>query len=145
MKLHSAGGQAIERDAERMRKPEFTVDSSAPYTMADLIALAEAHNPGTRAAWEQARARAAALGVARAELYPTLAAAALSQTNRGQAYLGTRFFRQTIQSFDLALDLEYTVFDFGARAGRIDAAKAQLLAVNFAFNDVHRRLIYRVA
>ena len=142
---HSAGERSLERDAERMPKPKFAVDSSSTYTLADLIALAEAHNPETRAAWERARTQAAALGVARAELYPTLAAAALSQTDREEIYFDTRFYRQTTQSFDLSLDLNYTIFDGGARAGRIDAAKAQLLAADFAFNDVHRRLIYGVA
>jgi outer membrane protein TolC len=44
----------------------------------------------------------------------------------------------------VALDLNYTVFDFGARAGRINAEKAQLLAANFAFNDTHRNIIYAV-
>jgi len=57
---------------------------------------------------------------------------------------GTRFYRQTIQSFEGTLDLSYTIFDFGARAGRIAAARAQLLAANFAFNDTHRKLIYQV-
>lgn len=142
---HSAGELDVEHDAERMRKPEFVVDSSTTFSLADLIALAEAHNPETRVAWERARAQAAALGVARSELYPTLVAAALSQTTREQVYLNTRFFRQTVQSFDVLLDLNYTIFDFGARAGRIDAAKAQLLGSNFAFNDVHRRLIFRVS
>ena len=142
---HSAAEQAVERGAARELKPEAAIDSSTTYALADLIGLAEARNPETRVAWEHARAQAAALGVARSELYPTLAAAVLSQTDREQVYLVTRFYRQTIQSFDLALDLNYTVFDFGARAGRIDAAKAQLLAANFAFNDVHRQLIYRVA
>jgi outer membrane protein len=42
------------------------------------------------------------------------------------------------------LDLNYTVFDFGARAGRIDAARAEVLAANFAFNDAHRKIIYEV-
>jgi outer membrane protein TolC len=142
---HSIGEQAFNRDAVRMRKPGFALDSTATYTLADLVALAEAHNPETRAAWEQARTQAAALGVSRAELYPALAAAALSQTAREQSYLNTRYYRQTLQSFDLVIDLNYTIFDFGARAGRIDAAKAQLLAADFVFNDVHRRLIYRVA
>lgn len=142
---HAAGEQSIERDAERIRKPPAAVDPSMTYSLADLIDLAEAHNPETRAGWERARARAAALGVARSELYPTIAAAALSRTSRDEVYLNTRFYRQTVQSFDLALDLNYTVFDFGARAGRIDAAKAELLAADFGFNDVHRQLIYRVA
>jgi outer membrane protein TolC len=74
-----------------------------------------------------------------------LAAAVLSQTERNEPYSGTAFYRETIQSFDLTLDLNYTIFDFGARGGRIDAATAGLLAANFAFNDVHRQLIYRVA
>jgi outer membrane protein TolC len=97
-----------------MRKPGFAVDSSATYTLADLVALAEAHNPETRAAWEQARTQAAALGVSRAELYPTVAAAALSQTAREQTYLSTRYYRQTLQSFDFAVALNYTIFDCGA-------------------------------
>ena len=42
------------------------------------------------------------------------------------------------------MDLNYTLFDFGARAGRINEAKAQLLAANFAFNDTHRQVVYQV-
>ena len=94
----------------------FTLDQSKTYSLAELIDVAEAHNPATRGAWEQARSQAAALGIARSELYPTLAAAALSQTERGQAFFGNRFFGQTNQIFELALDLNYTVFDFGARS-----------------------------
>jgi outer membrane protein TolC len=84
------------------------------------------------------------LGVARSELYPTLAAAALSQTIREEVLFGNRFFGQVLQDFQVALDLNYTVFDFGARPGRINAAKAQVLAANFAFNDTHRNVIYQV-
>jgi outer membrane protein TolC len=109
-----------------------------------LIDLAEAHNPETRVAWEGARAQLAAVGIARSELYPTVAAIALSQTSREEAFLGDRFYRHTMQTFEGALELNYTIFDFGARAGRIAAAKAQVLAANFAFNDTHRKLIYQV-
>jgi outer membrane protein TolC len=142
---HSPAEQSVERDAEQMHGARFAIDPSGTYSLAELIDLAEDHNPETRVAWAHARAQAAALGVARGQLYPTLAASALSQTFRIETYLNTRYYRQTLQSFDLELDLSYTVFDFGARAGRIDAAKAELLAANFAFNDVHRRLIFRVA
>jgi len=77
-------------------------------------------------------------------LYPTLAAAALSQTDSVQAFFGDRFHGQTIQNFQLALDLNYTLFDFGARSGRIDAARARLLSADFAFNDTHRIIINQV-
>jgi outer membrane protein TolC len=127
---------------ERMR--EFDLNPVKVYSLAELIDLAESHNPETRVAWERARSQAASLGVARSELYPTLAAAALSETGRAEVFFGNRFDGQITQDFQVALDLNYTVFDFGARAGRINAARAQLLAANFAFNDSHRNVIYQV-
>ena len=133
--------QAYAKDVTGTR---FAVDQSKTYSLAELIDLAESHNPATRSAWEGARSQAAALGIARSELYPTLAAAAVSQTESIQAFFGDRFHGQTIQSFQLALDLNYIVFDFGARSGRIDAARARLLSANFAFNDTHRRVIDQV-
>ncbi|HVP00284.1 MAG TPA: TolC family protein [Bryobacteraceae bacterium] len=110
-----------------------------------MIDLAEAHNPETRVAWENARAQAAALGIARSELFPTLAVVALAGVDRTESGLGSRFYRQTTPNFQLSLDLNYTIFDFGARRGRINAQSAGLLASNFGFNDVHRQLIYDVS
>jgi outer membrane protein TolC len=141
---HGVGEQSIEADAKNFREPRFSTDPTKSYSLAELIDLAETHNPETHFAWERARAQAAALGIARSELFPTLAAAALSQTSREETYLGTLFYRQTFQDFQVALDLNYTVFDFGARAGRIDATRGEVLAANFEFNDTHRRVIYEV-
>jgi outer membrane protein TolC len=141
---HGVGEQSIEADAKNFREPRFSIDPTKSYSLAELIDLAETHNPETHFAWERARAQAAALGIARSELFPTLAAAALSQTSREETYLGTLFYRQTFQDFQVALDLNYTVFDFGARAGRIDATRGEVLAANFEFNDTHRRVIYEV-
>ena len=141
---HGVGEQRIEAEGKNSRESSFSIDPIKSYSLAELIDLAETHNPETQVAWERARAQAAALGVARSELFPTLAAAALSQTSRQETYLETRYYRQTFQDFQGALDLNYMVFDFGARAGRIDAAKAEVLAANFEFNDTHRRVIYEV-
>jgi outer membrane protein len=140
----SPAEKQIEEDARGLRGSRFSVDPAQTYSLTELIDLAEMHNPETRVAWERARSQAAALGVARSELYPTLAAAALSQTTRAEALLGERFYRQTVQDFQIALELNYTIFDFGARSGRINAAKAETLASNFAFNDTHRNVIYQV-
>jgi len=73
-----------------------------------------------------------------------LSAAALAGVDRSEVPFFSQFFRQTVWDFQIALDLNYTIFDFGARRGRIDAAKARALAANFGFNDVHRKLIYQV-
>jgi outer membrane protein len=141
---HSSEEQQFLRDAMAEHIHERPDNSVKTYSLAELIDLAESHNPETRVAWERARAKAASLGVARSELYPTLAAAALSHTGRAEVDFGSRFDGQAIQEFQVALDLNYTVFDFGARRGRINAARAQLLAANFAFNDTHRNVIYQV-
>src|SRR5690349_9932941 len=144
---HSSEEQEIARYAmtemtEEMREP--AVNPVKVYALAELVDLAESHNPETRVAWERARAQAASLGIARSELYPTLTAAAIAGVHRDEIYFITQFFRQTIGHYQAELHLSYTVFDFGARAGRIAAAQAEVLAANFAFNDTHRRVIYQV-
>jgi outer membrane protein len=134
----------ITNDGKRLRPLAPPIEPNKAYSLAELIDLAEDHNPETRVAWENARAQAAALGIARSELYPTLSAAALSGVDRAEIPLGTRFYRFTIPAVQASLDLNYTILDFGARRGRIAAESAQLLAANFGFNDVHRKLIFEV-
>jgi len=142
---HSFEERQIITEARSFHLPALRIESNRVYSLAELIDLAEAHNPETRVAWENARAQAAAVGIARSELFPTLAAVALAGVDRKEAELGSRFYRQTIPGFQLSLDLSYTIFDFGARRGRINAESARLLASNFGFNDVHRQLIYDVS
>src|SRR5580698_8593401 len=141
---HSPEEAAIASEARRFGAHGFSVDGDKIYSLAELIDLAEAHNPETRVAWESARAQAATLGIARSELYPTLSAVALSGVDREEIPLGKRFYRHTDPAIEMSLDLNYTIFDFGARRGRIATESARVLAANFGFNDVHRRLIFQV-
>jgi outer membrane protein len=141
---HTSTGLKIEADAKKIPDLRFNIDVTRTYVLAELIDLAEAHNPATRVDWERARAQAGALGVTRSELFPTLASAAVSQTTRQKVLFGNRFYGQEIQDFQVEMDLTYTLFDFGARSGRINEAKARLLAANFAFNDTHRQVVYQV-
>jgi outer membrane protein len=141
---HPPEERELANDVKRFRPPALRLDPGKTYSLAELIDLAEARNPETRVAWENARAQAAALGIARSELYPLLSAVALSGVDREEIPLGSQFYRQTNATFQASLDLNYTIFDFGARRGRITAESARVLASNFAFNDVHRKLIYEV-
>jgi outer membrane protein len=141
---HPSQEREIVNEGRPFRQPAFRIDSDKTYSLAELIDLAEAHNPETRVAWENAIGQAAGLGIARSELYPLISATALTGVDREEVPLGTRFYRFTTPSFQAALDLSYTIFDFGARRGRIDAASAKVLASNFAFNNVHRKIIYQV-
>src|ERR1700723_1412179 len=79
---HSTGERQIEDAAQSLHQSKFSMEPDRTYSLAELVDLAEDHNPETRVAWERARAQMAALGVARSDLYPTVAAVALSETNR---------------------------------------------------------------
>ena len=141
---HSPEERHAANDGRRFHQAPFRIESDRVYSLPELIDLAEAHNPETRVGWENALAQAAALGIAHSELYPTVSAVALSGVDRVEVPFGSQFFRQTISGFQASLDLNYTIFDFGARRGRIDSESARVLSANFLFNDVHRRVIYQV-
>jgi outer membrane protein TolC len=142
---HSPDERQIAAETRGYLSPPPRIAPDRIYSLAELIDLAESYNPETRAAWESARAQAAALRIARSELFPTLAAVALASAERFEAPFGVQFYRQTLAAFQLSLELDYTILDFGGRRGRINAESARLLTSNFAFNDVHRQLIYNVS
>ncbi len=126
------------------RPPALVPDPSKIYTLAELVDVAEQNNPETRVAWENAKARAAELGISKASLYPTLAAVALADTNRSQLFFSPEYYRQTSGTFSPVLVVDYTIFDFGRRLQEVAISRSNLLAANFLFNDTHRKIIFDV-
>ncbi len=126
------------------RPSDVVTNPSAIYTLAELIDIAEQNNPDTRVAWENAKAHAADLGIAKATLYPTLAAVALAESTRADVLLASNYYRQTKGSFSPAFVLDYTIFDFGERSQAIAVSRNNLLAANFQFNDTQRKIIFGV-
>ncbi len=124
--------------------PAFVPDPAKIYTLPELVNLAEQNNPETRVAWENAKARAAELGISKSTLYPTVAAAVLAQTDRYNLLFAPNYIRQTLFTFSPTLELDYTIFDFGRRLDEIAISRNNLLAANFLFNDTHRKVIFQV-
>jgi len=124
--------------------PTFVPDPLKIYTLPELVNVAEQNNPETRVAWENAKVRAADLGVSKASLYPTLAAVALAQTERTNIFFSPVFIRQTTGTFAPVLVLDYIIFDFGRRLQEVAISRSNLLAANFLFNDTHRKVIFQV-
>jgi outer membrane protein len=124
--------------------PVFVPDSAKMYTLSELVDVAEQNNPDTRVAWERAKVTAADLGISKATLYPTVAALASAQTVRTDILVAPIWYRQTFYSFAPALEVDYTVFDFGRRLDQIAISRYNLLAANLLFNDTHRKIIYQV-
>ena len=123
--------------------PTYVLDSAKVYTLSELVNIAEQSNPQTRVAWENAKARAAELGIAESALYPTMAAAALAGSTRTDIFFGPIFQRQTVETFSPIFILDYVIFDL-QRPQEISISRSTLLAANFQFNDTHRRIIFQV-
>jgi len=148
--LRCAQGQPISNEAEKPFQPpsgfaskqreaaeqdrRTRIEADHPYTLSELVDLAERHNPSSRAAWENTRAAAARLGIARSDLLPAVNAVALTNTTREGILFDDVFVLQTLGIFQPMLQLNYLIFDFGARAARIDQARQQLLGANLTFN-----------
>src|SRR3984885_1785363 len=113
--------------------PGFVPDPLKMYTLSELVDIAEQNNPDTRVAWENAKARAADLGVSKASLYPTLAALALAESVRIDLFFAPNYYRQTVETFSPALEVDYTIFDFGKRTQEVAISRSNLLAANFLF------------
>ncbi|MGB8770653.1 MAG: TolC family protein [Candidatus Korobacteraceae bacterium] len=124
--------------------PAPTLDPAKIYTLSELVNIAEHNNPETRVAWENAKARAADLGITKSALYPTMAAAVLAQSTRNDIFFGPVFQRQTVDTFSPVFVLDYIIFDFGQRSQEVSISKSNLLAANFQFNDTHRKVIFQV-
>jgi outer membrane protein len=124
--------------------PAFVPDPAKIYTLPELVNLAEQNNPETRVAWENAKARAADLGISKSTLYPTMAAVVLAQTDRYNLLFAPNYIRQTLFTFSPTLEVDYTIFDFGRRLDEIAISRNNLLAANLLFNDTHRKIIFQV-
>ncbi len=135
----SAQTQAAEED------PRTSLEGDHLYTLPELIDLAEQHNPATRAAWFGARGEAARLGIARAELFPALAAVMMTDTTRSGVLFGPAFVRQTVGLYQPDLELNYLVLDFGARSARVVEARERVANANFSFNRTQLDVLFATA
>ena len=139
----ASAAQAQTRAVEQDRRT--VIDPQHAYTLPELVDLAEKHNPSTRAAWEQARAQAEELGIARSDLYPALTAVMMTNTTRDGILFGSAFVRQTIGDYQPMLEVNYLILDFGARSSRIATAREQLVSANFDFNRVQLDVLFEVS
>jgi outer membrane protein len=127
-----------------------TIDPNHPYTLAELIDIAERNNPRTRILWERARQRAEALGVEKSAYYPVLAGVAAFGDQRTiepfPKPLAPRGYTMIeIPVVQPEITLQYLIFDFGKREGRVDEALAQKIAAGANFIAANQQIAFRVA
>lgn len=120
------------------------------YDLPELIDLAERSNPQTRAAWETARAAAAAEGLVESQYLPQLSFEALGGYEHTplpapKSLIPKGFFESNSQEFIPSLALKWLLFDFGRRAASLEGARADSFVANVAFTGVHQSLVFAVS
>jgi outer membrane protein len=120
------------------------------YDLVSLIDLAERTNPRTRAAWETARAAAAAEGLVESSYLPQLSLEALGGIEHTplpapKDLVPQGYFESNTREIIPSLALKWLLFDFGQRDAKLEGARADSFVANVAFTAVHQQVIFAVS
>jgi outer membrane protein len=135
---------------ETPREGPAILDPRHPYALAELIDVAENHNPSTRTIWERAKQKARELGLAKASYYPELEGLAVFGDERlinpfPEPLAPRGYVMVEIPKVQPEVALQYLVFDFGKREASVDSAKAEKLVAGADVIQVNQALAFRVA
>ncbi len=119
-------------------------------TLAELIDLAQRHNPLTRMAWEQARLAAVEAGMTESLFLPLISATVVAGYQRFDSPLPVAVgnvdqLETSVSGVIPALTLQWLLFDFGEREATREGARHLAFAANIGFQGAHQRLIEAVA
>jgi outer membrane protein len=116
-----------------------------PLSFPAAVDLALCLNPATRSAWASARQQAAALGSAESAWLPSVTATGSESRYFGQHVDVNGLVDSAPQnSRDAALNLSWTLYDFGARGGRIKSARDLLDAAAATAGSVTQQTVLNV-
>lgn len=124
-------GSASDHDCDPMLAQE-------PLDLAAVVRLALCNNPQTHFAWANAMAQAAQVGEARAPYLPAVTADGgydRARTTGGRAQSGTSS-SGWVDTWNVAGDVSYLLYDFGGRAADLRAAQQLLVAANATQDSV---------
>ena len=113
------------------------------WSLAQLSNYALEHNPQTAAAWAGLKAQAAALGMTESAWLPTLSLN--TGFTRREAASTAGFTVPTRNIANPNLSLSYTLWDFGLRAAKVDAARAQTWVAGYTQNQNIQQVAFLVA
>lgn len=135
---------------ETPREGPAVLDPSHPYTLAELIDIAEDHNPTTRAIWERAKQKASELGLAKSAYYPDLDGLAVFGDERlinpfPEPLAPRGYVMVEVPAIQPEITLQYLIFDFGKRKANLESAKAERLAAGADVIQLNQALAFRVA
>ena len=129
--------------------PASELERHRPYTLPELIDIAQSNNPATRNAWNDARNAALAAGIAESSFLPFVSAGIVQGWQRFHnefSSLGANMTNDVSAKGNLeVLSVQWLLFDFGERAALVDVAKQGSAISNIAFTFAHQQVIYNVS
>ena len=149
-KVSSAAAVADCAARETPGEGKAVLDPLHPYTLAELIDVAEHHNPSTRTIWERAKQKARELGLAEAAYYPELEGLAVFGDERlinpfPKPLAPRGYVMVEVPTVRPEVALQYLIFDFGKREASVDSAKAEKLAAGADLIQLNQAVAFRVA
>ena len=144
----AAAANCAARDTPR--QGAGILDPAHPYTLAELIEVAEEHNPSARIVWERAKQKARELGLAKSAYYPKLDGLAVFGDERlinpfPKPLAPRGYVTVEVPEVRPEITLQYLIFDFGKREAGVDSAKSEELAAGAGVIQVDQALAFRVA
>jgi len=137
------------RDLAAIPPPASDLERRRPYTLAELIDIAESNDPTTRNAWNDARNAALAAGIAESSFLPLVSAGIVQGWQKFHnefSSLGTSVTNDVTGKGNIeVLSVQWLLFDFGERAALVDVAKQGSVISNIAFTFAHQQVIYNVS
>lgn len=155
--------------------PALDLERGGPYTLPDLIDIAQSTNPVTRNAWNDARNAALAAGIAKSTFLPVISAGIVQGWQKTHIDFSASALRITPPPLPVpasplqvpplspptlggnvsndvtgegnveVLSLQWLLFDFGERAALVEVAKQGSAISNIAFTAAHQQVIYNVS
>jgi outer membrane protein TolC len=123
--------------------PDAELERRRPYSLSELIDIAESNNPVTRNAWNDARNAALAAGIAQSTFLPMVSAGIVEGYQNTHSVSPTTDIK--LNGNISVLSVQWLLFDFGERAALSDVAKQGSVISNIAFTAAHQQLIYNVS
>jgi outer membrane protein len=134
-----------------LKPPDLLVNASASYSalaqlphqplsLAAVTDFALRNNPDTRLAWEQAKAAAAGVGIAKSAYLPQITAGYTEE------YSAVVFSEPQESQWDYGpnVSLSYLLLDFGYRSNTVRAAENAQIAANLNQNNAIQQVILQV-
>ncbi len=131
------------RDTSAMAAvPPDLADRIRRLSLAEIVDIGLRNNAATRLAWANAQAAAAAYGSARGEWLPAVDGDVTAARIKTVASQGRTAVQQSV--ITPSVTLNYLVFDFGGRSGRVEGARQQLLAAGFTHNAAIQDVVLQI-